>query len=49
MAEEFDPTRLSPDKSARYAELADEVAAVLEGEPDVVARMATVTSITGLR
>ena len=45
MAEEFDPARLSADKRTRYAELAEEVAAVLEGEPDVVARMATVASM----
>ena len=45
MAETFDPASLSADKAARYAELADEVAAVLEGEPDRVARMATVASM----
>lgn len=33
------------DKSARYAEIADEIAAVLEGEPNLVARMATVASM----
>ena len=33
------------DKAARYAEVADEIAAVLEGEPDRVARMATVASM----
>lgn len=32
-------------KAARYAELADEIASVLEGEPDRVARMATVASM----
>ena len=45
MSEDFDPTRLSSDKAARYAELAEQVAAVLEGEPDRVARMATVASM----
>jgi GAF domain-containing protein len=33
------------DKGARYAELADEIAAVLEGEPNRTARMATVASM----
>jgi GAF domain-containing protein len=33
------------DKAARYAEVAQEIAAVLEGEPDRVARMATVASM----
>ena len=42
MPESFDPARLAADKRARYAELSDEIAAVLEGEPDLVARMATV-------
>jgi GAF domain-containing protein len=45
MAEDFDPARLSEDKRTRYAELAEEVAAVLDGEPDRVARMATVASM----
>ena len=45
MAEDFDPARLSAGKAARYTELAGEVAAVLEGEPDRVARMATVASM----
>lgn len=45
MAESFDPARLSRDKRARYAELADEVGSVLEGEPDRTARMATVSSM----
>ena len=45
MAETFDPANLSVDKSARYTELAEEVAAVLEGEPDRTARMATVVSM----
>jgi GAF domain-containing protein len=33
------------DKAERYAEVAQEIAAVLEGEPDRVARMATVASM----
>ena len=33
------------DKAARYAEAAEEIAAVLEGEPNVTARMATVASM----
>ena len=36
---------LSPHKAARYADLAVEIASVLEGEPDRVARMATVASM----
>jgi len=32
-------------KADRYAEVAEEVAAVLEGEPDRIARMATVASM----
>ena len=33
------------DKAARYAEVAEEIGAVLEGEPNVTARMATVASL----
>jgi L-methionine (R)-S-oxide reductase len=33
------------DKAARYAEVHDEILAVLDGEPDRVARMATVASM----
>jgi GAF domain-containing protein len=33
------------DKAARYAEVAEEIAAVLEGEPNRVARMATVAGM----
>ena len=33
------------DKAARYAEAAEEIAAVLEGEPNLTARMATVASM----
>ena len=33
------------DKTARYAELEDEILAVLEGEPNLTARMATVSTM----
>ena len=33
------------DKAARYAELEAEILAVLDGEPNVTARMATVSSM----
>jgi len=45
MAESFDPANLARDKAARYAELGETIAAVLEGEPDRIARMATVSSM----
>ena len=45
MAESFNPTALAADKAARYAEVAEMIAAVLDGEPDQVARMATVSSM----
>jgi L-methionine (R)-S-oxide reductase len=45
MSEDFDPTALSAGKAARYAELAEMIAAVLEGEPNLTARMATVSSM----
>ncbi len=45
MAEAFTPDRLSADKAARYAEVAEEIAAVLDGEPNRTARMATVASM----
>jgi L-methionine (R)-S-oxide reductase len=45
MNEDFDPARLAAEKTARYAELAEMIAAVLEGEPNPVARMATVASM----
>ncbi len=45
MTEAFAPDRLSADKAARYTELAQEIAAVLDGEPNRVARMATVASM----
>lgn len=45
MPETFDETRLPGAKAARYAALAEEIAAVLEGEPDRTARMATVAAM----
>src|ERR1700761_990673 len=45
MAESFDPSTLSAELGPRYRELRAEVASVLEGEPDRVARMATVSSM----
>jgi GAF domain-containing protein len=45
MAETFAPHRLSTEKAARYRETAAEIAAVLEGETDRTARMATVAAI----
>lgn len=33
------------DKAARYAEVAQQIASVLEGEPDATARMATITAL----
>ena len=45
MAESFIPAALSADKAQRYAELGLEIASVLEGEPNLTARMATVSSM----
>jgi L-methionine (R)-S-oxide reductase len=45
MAEPFSPANLPQEKAARYAGLAEEIAAVLGGEPDPVARMATISSM----
>lgn len=45
MAEAFDAARLVAAKSQRYADLAIEIAAVLDGEPDRIARMATVSAM----
>ncbi len=45
MAEGFDPSLLAHDRAARYRDVAEEIAAVLEGEGDRVARMATVASM----
>jgi L-methionine (R)-S-oxide reductase len=45
MAEAFNEKTLAADKAARYAEVAEEIAAVLDGEPNLTARMATVASM----
>lgn len=45
MAETFSPAQLPHEKAARYASLAEEISAVLEGEADPVTRMATVSSM----
>jgi L-methionine (R)-S-oxide reductase len=45
MAEAFNEMRLTGDKAARYAAVAQEIAAVLAGEPNLTARMATVASM----
>jgi GAF domain-containing protein len=45
MAEAFNDKTLAADKATRYAELAEEIASVLDGEPNLTARMATVASM----
>ena len=45
MAEAFNSVELPQDKAERYAALAEEIAAVLEGEPDLTARMAVVAGM----
>jgi len=45
MAEAFNDKVLPAEKVERYAAVAEEIAAVLEGEPNVTARMATVASM----
>jgi L-methionine (R)-S-oxide reductase len=45
MAEAFNDLTLSADKATRYAEVAEEIASVLDGETNLVARMATVSSM----
>lgn len=45
MAESFNELILPADKAERYRTLAEEVAAVLDGEPNLTARMATVASM----
>jgi GAF domain-containing protein len=45
MAESFTPDALPASKTQRYEALGEEIAAVLEGEPNLVARMATVASM----
>ncbi|MBJ7411921.1 MAG: GAF domain-containing protein [Phenylobacterium sp.] len=45
MAEAFNEITLPADKAERYAAVSAEIASVLEGEPNRVARMATVASM----
>jgi len=45
MAEAFNDLPLPEDKSERYAVVAQEIAAVLAGEPNLTARMATVAAM----
>jgi len=45
MAEAFNEIVLPGEKAARYAVVGEEIAAVLEGEPNLTARMATVASM----
>ena len=45
MAEAFNDLTLPDDKAARYATVAEEIASVLDGEPNRTARMATVASM----
>src|ERR1700761_5815031 len=45
MAEAFNEKVLPTEKAERYAAVAEEIPAVLAGEPNVVARMATVASM----
>jgi L-methionine (R)-S-oxide reductase len=45
MAEAFNDKVLPTEKAQRYAAVAEEIAAVLAGEPNVTARMATVASM----
>jgi GAF domain-containing protein len=45
MAEAFNDLTLPADKAERYATVAEEIASVLDGEPNRTARMATVASM----
>lgn len=45
MAEAFNTQTLAQDRAERYAQLLQEIAAVLAGEPNLTARMATVVSM----
>lgn len=45
MAEAFNDLALPTAKAERYAAVAEEIAAVLDGEPNLIARMATVASM----
>jgi len=45
MAEAFNELTLPAEKADRYAAVAEEIASVLDGEPNLTARMATVASM----
>ena len=45
MAEAFNELTLPAEKADRYATIAEEIASVLDGEPNLTARMATVASM----
>ena len=45
MAEAFNDKILPAEKAERYAAIAEEIASVLDGEPNLTARMATVASM----
>src|SRR4051812_28868959 len=45
MAEPFNDKVLPADRAERYGAVAEEIASVLAGEPNVVARMATVSAM----
>src|SRR5215213_3030973 len=45
MAEAFNEIELPASKAERYAAVADEIHAVLDGEPNLTARMATVAAM----
>ncbi|HEX5378594.1 MAG TPA: GAF domain-containing protein [Phenylobacterium sp.] len=45
MAEAFNDLALPAEKAARYATVAEEIASVLDGEPNLTARMATIASM----
>lgn len=45
MAEAFNDLTLPAEKAARYRTVAEEIASVLDGEPNLTARMATVASM----
>jgi L-methionine (R)-S-oxide reductase len=45
MAEAFNDKILPTEKAQRYAAVAEEIASVLDGEPNITARMATVASM----
>ena len=47
MAEAFNERKLPMDKAERYREVAAEIASVLDGEPNLTARMATVAAMLG--